>query len=48
MKVLFVYKYLTLGGVETVLRARLDGLAECGIDAHAWFFDDLGGRALFA
>ena len=26
MKVLFVYKYLTLGGVEAVLRARLDGL----------------------
>ena len=26
LKVLFVYKYLTLGGVEAVLRARLDGL----------------------
>ena len=48
MKVLFVYKFLTLGGVETVLRARLEGLAERGIEAHAWFFDDLGGRALFA
>ena len=48
MKVLFVYSYLTLGGVETVLRARLDGLAQWGIEAHAWFFHDLGGRSVFA
>ena len=47
MKVLFVYRYLTLGGVETVLRARLDGLARRGIEAHAWFFHDLGGRSVF-
>jgi glycosyltransferase involved in cell wall biosynthesis len=46
-KVLFVYKYLTLGGVETVLRARLDGLERRGIEAHAWFFHDYGGRAVF-
>jgi hypothetical protein len=38
VKVLFVYKYLTLGGVEAVLRARLDGLSAAGIEAHAWFF----------
>jgi len=48
MKVLFVYKYLTLGGVETVLRARLDGLERRGIEAHAWFFHDYGGRPVFA
>lgn len=48
MKVLFVYRYLTLGGVETVLRARLDGLARLGHEAHAWFFHDLGGRSVFA
>jgi len=48
VKVLFVYSYLTLGGVETVLRARLDGLARWGIEAHAWFFHDLGGRSVFA
>ena len=48
MKVLFVYKYLTLGGVETVLRARLDQLDRWGIEAHAWFFHDLGGRSVFA
>ena len=47
MKVLFVYKYLTLGGVEAVLRARLDGLAASGIEAHAWFFHDYGGRSIF-
>jgi glycosyltransferase involved in cell wall biosynthesis len=48
LKVLFVYKYLTLGGVETVLRARLDSLDLHGIEAHAWFFYDLGGRSVFA
>ncbi|HEX2645273.1 MAG TPA: glycosyltransferase family 4 protein [Thermoanaerobaculia bacterium] len=48
LKVLFVYKYLTLGGVETVLRARLDSLDRHGIEAHAWFFHDLGGRSVFA
>jgi glycosyltransferase involved in cell wall biosynthesis len=47
VKVLFVYKYLTLGGVEAVLRARLDGLAASGIEAHAWFFADYGGRSIF-
>jgi glycosyltransferase involved in cell wall biosynthesis len=48
VKILFVYSYLTLGGVETVLRARLDGLARWGIEAHSWFFHDLGGRSVFA
>lgn len=48
MRVLFIYKYLTLGGVETVLRARLDGLDELGVEAHAWFFHDLGGRHVFS
>jgi glycosyltransferase involved in cell wall biosynthesis len=47
MKVLFVYKFLTLGGCETVLRARLDGLPAHGIDARAWFLHDGAGRALF-
>jgi glycosyltransferase involved in cell wall biosynthesis len=47
VKVLFVYKYLTLGGVEAVLRARLDGLGRDGMEAHAWFFHDYGGRSIF-
>ncbi len=48
MKVLFVYKYLTLGGCETVLRARLDGLTALGVDARAWFLNDGPGRSIFA
>jgi glycosyltransferase involved in cell wall biosynthesis len=47
MRVLFVYKYLTLGGVEAVLRARLDGLGALGIETHAWFFHDYGGLPIF-
>jgi glycosyltransferase involved in cell wall biosynthesis len=47
VRVLFVYKYLTLGGVEAVLRARLDGLEASGVEAHAWFFHDYGGRSIF-
>jgi glycosyltransferase involved in cell wall biosynthesis len=48
VRVLFVYSYLTLGGVEAVLRARLAGLAAHGIEAHAWFFHDFGGRSIFS
>ncbi|HEX4963661.1 MAG TPA: glycosyltransferase family 4 protein [Thermoanaerobaculia bacterium] len=48
MRVLFVYSYLTLGGVEAVLRARLEGLAAYGIEAQAWFFHDFGGRSIFS
>ena len=47
MRVLFVYKYLTLGGVESVLRARLEGLPEQGVDAHAWFLNEGDGRSIF-
>lgn len=47
MKVLFVYKYLTFGGCETVLKTRIEGLRRRGHDARAWFFEDLGGRPLF-
>lgn len=47
MRVLFVYKYLTVGGVEAVLRARLEGLPSLGIEASAWFLADHGGRSLF-
>jgi glycosyltransferase involved in cell wall biosynthesis len=47
MKILFVYKYLTLGGCETVLRARLEALPALGADAHAWFLEDGPGRILF-
>jgi glycosyltransferase involved in cell wall biosynthesis len=46
--VLIGYAYLTVGGVETVLRARMEGLAAHGIDVDAWFLHDLGGRSVFA
>lgn len=48
MRVLIGYAYLTVGGVETVLRARMEGLAAHGIDVDAWFLHDLGGRSVFA
>src|SRR3990170_2513672 len=47
MRVLFVYKFLTLGGVESVLRARLEGLGAEGIEAQAWFLSDGGAYETF-
>jgi glycosyltransferase involved in cell wall biosynthesis len=47
MRATFIYRYLTLGGVETVLCARLEGLARFGIDAHAWFLSGGDGLAMF-
>lgn len=47
MRVLFVYKYLTIGGVETVLRSRLDVLPKLGVSAEAWFLEDGPGRVIF-
>jgi len=47
LRVLFIYKYLTLGGVESVLRARLKGLPTWGVEAYAWFLSDGPGRVLF-
>lgn len=48
MNVLFVYRYLTLGGVEVLLRTRLNALDQVGIRARVWFLSDGPGRALFA
>ena len=49
MKAVFVYRYLTHGGgCEAVMKARLAGLPGYGVDAHAWFLFDLGGRGMFA
>jgi glycosyltransferase involved in cell wall biosynthesis len=47
MRVLFVYKFLTMGGVEAVLGVRLNGLSEWGVDSHAWFLFDGPGRVIF-
>lgn len=48
MKVLFGYRYLSPGGVETVLRTRLLGLPPLGVEATAFFLEDLGGAAAFS
>ncbi len=45
MRVLFVYCYCTMGGVETGMRFRIAGLAEQGIEAHGLFLRDYGGKA---
>lgn len=47
MNLLFVYRYLNLGGVETLLQARLERLPSLGIEAGAWFLHDGPGRRLF-
>jgi glycosyltransferase involved in cell wall biosynthesis len=47
VNVLFVYRYLGQGGVESVLRARLEGLGDQGIASAAWFLQDLGGAPWF-
>jgi glycosyltransferase involved in cell wall biosynthesis len=47
MKVLFCYRYLTLGGVESVIRTRLAGLPQVGIEAHAWFLRPGPGLKMF-
>jgi len=47
MRILFVYKYLTLGGVETVLRARLNMLSAHGFEPTLWFLNDGPGRKIF-
>lgn len=45
MKVLFIYSFLTMGGVESVLATRLKGLKL--INAEAWFLFDGPGKSLF-
>ncbi len=47
MNVTFVYRYLTLGGVEVVLRSRLHALPAYGIQPTLWFLSDGPGRGLF-
>jgi glycosyltransferase involved in cell wall biosynthesis len=48
LNVLFVYRYLTLGGVEAVLRTRLAALGQQGIQARVWFLSDGPGHVMFA
>jgi len=46
-RILFVYRYCTMGGVETGLRFRIEALPARGIEAHALFLRDYGGRPTF-
>ena len=48
IRALFVYRYCTMGGVETGLRFRIQTLPNHGIEAHALFLRDYGGRPAFA
>jgi L-malate glycosyltransferase len=47
MKILFVYQFCTLGGVETVLRNRLSAFHKRGMFPHVVFLNDLGGSKIF-
>lgn len=47
-RILFVYEYLGLGGVEAILSTRMKHLARLGYAVRAMFFQNKGGRSLFA
>lgn len=47
MKLLFVYKFCTMGGVEVLLRARLEELLKRRIQAKILFLENFGGQGLF-
>ena len=47
MKILFVYQFCTLGGVETVLRNRLSAFHKKEIFPQVVFLNDLGGSKMF-
>ncbi|HPW54399.1 MAG TPA: glycosyltransferase [Thermoanaerobaculaceae bacterium] len=46
-RIAFVYRYLQLGGVETVLCTRMHELARRGIETRAAFLEARGGESLF-
>ncbi len=47
MKILFIYLFSTLGGVESVLRNRHEGFKYLGIKTDFIFLEDHGGASLF-
>jgi glycosyltransferase involved in cell wall biosynthesis len=47
LRILFVYQFLSLGGVEVVLQTRLQELIRRGMDARALFLKSFGGEKLF-
>lgn len=50
MKLLFVYKFCTMGGVEVILKNRLEVIAKNhhDISADILFFNDFGGKKLYS
>lgn len=47
MKILFIYLFLSLGGVESVLKNRHEGFKHLGIKTDFIFLEDHGGAYLF-
>lgn len=47
IRVLFIYRFCTLGGVESILHLRLARLREVGIEPYACFLRDAGGSRSF-
>jgi glycosyltransferase involved in cell wall biosynthesis len=47
MKILFIYMFLSLGGVETVLKNRHEGFQRLGIETDFLFLEDHGGASSF-
>jgi glycosyltransferase involved in cell wall biosynthesis len=47
MKILFIYLFLSLGGVETVLKNRQEGFSALGIHTDCIFLEDHGGSSSF-
>ncbi len=46
-KLLFIYQYLGLGGVEAILATRMRSLRDMRIPVHAMFLQDAGGKVFF-
>jgi len=47
MKILFIYLFMSLGGVETVLKNRCEGFQAIGVKADFIFLEDHGGGSSF-
>ncbi len=47
MKLLFIYQFCTLGGVETVIANRLKALNSRDMKIDALFLQDFGGKSIF-
>lgn len=47
MKTLFIYIFMSLGGVETVLKNRCEGFQALGVKADFIFLEDHGGGSSF-